>query len=383
MELKIVNIVKENDYYIIKLNNDKYLRLGINELRYLMTKLECDSSIDISLDTTKNDISDNVKKLIDEKIEEYSNNKSRRFDGGVSMIKLVTINPDKFLNCIYKFCKYFFSLPSIIIYILLNILTFYLMGQGQNNKKIINDLSNLHINVTTIIILYISIIITLILHEIGHATVCKKYGGKVTKMGIVLFFLLPCMYCDVSDVYILNNKKRKLYVSAAGLYVNSFLSVVSILLYFSLNTSKAISDFLLFYYVANVGFVIYNLIPFVKLDGYWLLASILNINNLYIKSIICTLTAIFDNKLIKNINISNSKKNIMIIYGFCSLIFRPVFWTFTLISIRQQIMHSLNEYLINIGLVIVVFIVLVDLVKFYKELYVKYHTQRSSIINFL
>lgn len=384
MQLKIVNIVKENDYYIAKLNNDKYLRLGINELAYLMKKVECDSLVDFTNDTGVQDVPDSVKNVIDKKIEEYSNAKgSSRFEGGLSMIKLVTINPDKFLNRIYKFCKYFFSLPSVIIYVILNILAFYLMGQSSNNQRIIDDLSNLKINISTIVVIYISIVITLMLHEIGHATVCKKYGGRVTKLGIVLFFLLPCMYCDVSDVYILQNKKRKLYVSVAGLYVNSFLSVISIILYFVLSQSKAVGDFLLFYYVANVGFIIYNLIPFVKLDGYWLLASILDINNLYTKSIICSIVAIFDRKLMKKASVSKIKRNVMIIFGFCSMIFRPIFWSFTLVSIKQQLGNSLSSNVINIGIGIVAVIVVIDLIKFYKDVYIKYHTQRQGIVNFL
>lgn len=383
MQLKILNVISENDYYIVKLSNDKYLRLGVNELSYLVSKLECDSSLEILFDSNITEISDNIKKIIDDKIEEYSNSQNSRFEGGLSMIKLVTVNPDKFLNRTYKYYKIFFSVPSVIIYVLLNIFTFYLMGQEKNNERIIADLSSLKINISTIIIVYMALVITLILHEIGHATVCKKYGGKVTKMGIVLFFLLPAMYCDVSDIYVVKNKKRKLYVSVAGLYVNSFWATVSILMYFLFHTSDTVANFLLFYFIANVGFIMYNLIPFVKLDGYWLLASILDINNLYVKSIICALTSIFDSKSVKNMKVSSKKKNIMIIYGYCAIIFRPVFWSFTLITIKQEFGNGLYHSSVSIAIDLMAFIVIIDLLKFYKEIYKKYHTQRSNIIGFL
>lgn len=381
LKLKIIDIIEDYTCYIVKLSNEKYIRLGVDELKYLMTKLEYENEKEILLPQSENVLSNDIKKVIDNKIKEYKSYEKEKSDSGISMIKLVTINPDKFLNFFYRYSKCIYSMPVFVVYIFFNIVCFFLIG--NNGEKITNDLSNLQLDTVSIIVLYTAMILTLMLHEIGHATVCKKYGGKVTKMGVVLFFLAPCLYCDVSDIYMFRGKKGKILVSVAGLYINSIMSLIAIFFYCTLNTSDSISSLLLLYYIANVGFIIYNLIPFVKLDGYWLLAGLLNISNLYMKSLICALVSVFDRRLLNNIKISRIKRNIMSIYGFISLIFRPVFWMCALIEIRLYLQFNINKYIIDIGSVMVLIFIIVDLYKFYREVFVKYKTERVSIVNFL
>lgn len=381
MKLKILDISEEEDCYIVKLSNEKYIRLGINELKYLLITLEYDDIDKISFKDRDYVLSDNIKDIIDKKIEEYSKAESDKVHNEISMIKLLTINPDKFLKYFYKFSRYFYSMPLFIVYIILNIMTFFFMG--KYNTRIAEDLQNIHLDISSIVYIYITMLLTVMLHELGHATVCKKYGGKVTKMGMVLFFLTPSLYCDVSDIYMFNNRKGKMFVSLAGIYVNSFLSLIAICMYFMLPQGGDLCNLLLLYYIASVGFIIYNLIPFVKLDGYWFLASVLNVNNFYMKSSICTLTALFDRKLLKKANVSRKKRNLMVTYGFISLVFRPVFWTFTLFEVKRYLEFNLNKYVLVAGLIIILTIILTDLFKYYKELIVKFKTQRASIIQFI
>jgi putative peptide zinc metalloprotease protein len=67
------------------------------------------------------------------------------------------------------------------------------------------------------------------LHELGHALAARRVGCRCHEIGVQLFFLLPCLYTNVSDVWLVPSKWRRIAVSAAGIYVELFLAAVAML----------------------------------------------------------------------------------------------------------------------------------------------------------
>ena len=63
-----------------------------------------------------------------------------------------------------------------------------------------------------------------VLHEFGHALVCKHFGGEVHEMGFMLLVFSPCLYCDVSDAWRMPNKWHRIAISAAGMLVELVLA---------------------------------------------------------------------------------------------------------------------------------------------------------------
>ena len=57
------------------------------------------------------------------------------------------------------------------------------------------------------------------LHELGHAITCKHFGGECHEIGLMLLVGTPCLYCDVSDAWLLADKWHRIAVSAAGIFV--------------------------------------------------------------------------------------------------------------------------------------------------------------------
>ncbi len=50
--------------------------------------------------------------------------------------------------------------------------------------------------------------VTKIMHEFGHGLACKHFGGECHEMGIMVLVLTPCLYCNVSDSWMLPSKWR-------------------------------------------------------------------------------------------------------------------------------------------------------------------------------
>ena len=69
------------------------------------------------------------------------------------------------------------------------------------------------------LILAATMAIVKVLHEFGHGLSCKKFGGECHEIGFMLLVFTPCLYCNVSDSWMLPNKWKRVWIGAAGIYV--------------------------------------------------------------------------------------------------------------------------------------------------------------------
>ena len=67
---------------------------------------------------------------------------------------------------------------------------------------------------------------TKVMHEFGHGLTCKHFGGECHEMGVMILVLTPCLYCNVSDSWMLPNKWHRAAIGAAGMYVELVLASI-------------------------------------------------------------------------------------------------------------------------------------------------------------
>ena len=48
-------------------------------------------------------------------------------------------------------------------------------------------------------------------HELGHGLTCKRYGGEVHDVGIMLFYFQPVFYCGIDDSYLFPRLSHRVY----------------------------------------------------------------------------------------------------------------------------------------------------------------------------
>jgi len=53
-------------------------------------------------------------------------------------------------------------------------------------------------------------------HEFAHGITCKHFGGSVRDLGFMLIYFQPAFYCNVSDAWLFPEKRKRLWVTAAG-----------------------------------------------------------------------------------------------------------------------------------------------------------------------
>lgn len=199
-------------------------------------------------------------------------------------------------------------------------------------------------------------------------------------MGIMLFFLIPCFYCDVSDIYMFKNRKKSFEVAVSGIFVNYSMGTIACILYFVLDSLGIYMPILMFYYFANIGFVAFNLIPFVKLDGYWIVAALLQVDNLMDKSILTFFIGILNPRELRTMTCGFAKKAILFLYGFSAIAFRPVFWIISVYSACIFLSEKGMDYLCGVIVGFVFVMALKDISNLLKRYVDMYANQKQRVL---
>ena len=117
--------------------------------------------------------------------------------------------------------------------------------------------------------------LSILFHEFGHVSALKYYGQPCGEIGFGLYLYFPCFYSNVSNAWALHPKQRMI-VNLAGIYFQCIYLLPIILLYvFTQNYT------FMFATISVLFSFLFNLNPFLKFDGYWVVSDALNVNNLH------------------------------------------------------------------------------------------------------
>ncbi len=119
-------------------------------------------------------------------------------------------------------------------------------------------------------------IVALACHELGHALATKHAGRRVPTAGFLVYFGIPSVFVDTTDVWMAGRRGR-LLTTAAGPATGLILAGASAIVGF---TNPALAPWcfkLSFAWYINA---LFNLNPFLALDGYYLLMDWLEVPNL-------------------------------------------------------------------------------------------------------
>jgi len=121
------------------------------------------------------------------------------------------------------------------------------------------------------------------IHEMGHAAVLAAHGGRPRRLGIMLFYLTPAFFCDISDGWRLRQPCHRVAIALAGVAVQWVCAGLAAVVSLALPAGDT-HDAVVGLAVACYAYGIINLVPFVKFDGYIALMSHLDLPHLRRKS---------------------------------------------------------------------------------------------------
>ncbi|HQF60772.1 MAG TPA: efflux RND transporter periplasmic adaptor subunit [Verrucomicrobiota bacterium] len=138
---------------------------------------------------------------------------------------------------------------------------------------------------SNLLLLWFTIITIKTIHEFGHATTCRYFGGEVHEMGAAMICFSPVGYVDASDSWMMPQRKHKIFVALAGIYVEFIIASIAahVWLYSPPGLLQSIAFNAML--TASLNTVFFNMNPLMKFDGYYVVSDLLEVPNLRTKAL--------------------------------------------------------------------------------------------------
>lgn len=290
---------------------------------------------------------------------------------GVMFLKIPLVDPSPWLGRLthaIRFCWNQWVVMGCLAFVAWTAFWLYINAEAfQHNTISFLSPSNL-------LLLWVTIIFIKTLHEFGHATTCRHFGGEVHEMGACLICFTPVGYVDASDSWMMPHRRHKIYVALAGIYCEFILASVAahVWLYSppGLLHSLAFNAMI----AASVNTLFFNMNPLMKFDGYYVVSDLMEVPNLRTKALAyCSfklqrfLLGAHNTVLEKSVENDRHGRS-FILYAICAF----GYMTFLIYSLSQMFARVLQPYgLGEFGLALGVFVqasfVMLPLFKFFSD----------------
>lgn len=121
-------------------------------------------------------------------------------------------------------------------------------------------------------------LLALFVHEMGHALAVRHAGRRVIRAGFQLYLGHPAFFIDSSDLLLASRRARAIN-ALAGPYAEA-VAAGAVAIAAWLWPDRAATPLLFRFAGITYLNVLINLIPFIELDGYWLLSDLLDVPRL-------------------------------------------------------------------------------------------------------
>ncbi len=190
------------------------------------------------------------------------------------------IDPERILNAMYPWVRWFFTVPATIcaLILVLSALTLVIVQFDVFQAKLPSF--NSFFAAQNWMLMAGVLCVTKIIHEFGHGMSCKHFGGECHEMGVMFLVLTPCLYCNVSDSWMLPNRWHRAAIGAAGMYVEVVMASIATFIWWFSEPGFLNYLCLNIMFVSSVSTIMFNANPLLRYDGYYILSDLMEIPNL-------------------------------------------------------------------------------------------------------
>jgi putative peptide zinc metalloprotease protein len=118
-------------------------------------------------------------------------------------------------------------------------------------------------------------LLSALFHELGHAAGCYRGGGRPGRIGFGLYLIFPAFYTNVNDAYRLSRRAR-LRTDLGGVYFSGIAALTAGVGYLATQSS-----ILLLVALLNQIGLLQQLLPIVRLDGYYILGDLTGVPDMF------------------------------------------------------------------------------------------------------
>ena len=219
-------------------------------------------------------------KQLKKRREETDRKKMLQTFSNVLALRWKGIDPEWILNKLYPFVKWLFHPLAVFasLMIMLSAAGLILVHWDEFQSKLPAFHEFFGVSNWWKMMLVLGVV--KIIHEFGHGLSCRHYGGECHEMGVMLLVLTPCLYCNVSDSWMLPNKWHRAIIGAAGMYVEVMIASLCTWLWWFSAPGEFNFICLSIMFICSVSTLLFNGNPLLRFDGYYILSDILEVPNL-------------------------------------------------------------------------------------------------------
>jgi multidrug resistance efflux pump len=192
-------------------------------------------------------------------------------------------DPDAMLDRVLPRIRWMFTPAFIIASVALVVVhVVLLVREWRSFSAALVDTFSVHtITLGNVAILWLTGGAVILIHELGHGFTCKYFGGEVRELGFMLVYFQPAFYCNVSDAWSFPERSARLWVTAAGSWIQIVVAALASLVWVVVEPGTVVARVALSaVLVGGATTMLTNANPLLPLDGYFALTDYLEIPNL-------------------------------------------------------------------------------------------------------
>ena len=225
---------------------------------------------------------DDIRYLVDEKLRplgvlaqaDGSSPQAQKADPFLALKLRTALVPERVVHAITSIFYPFFYPPVVLAavagLVAVDAWLFFVHGIAQPARELVY-------NPLLLLMILGLVIVGTALHEIGHATAARYGGAKPGVMGAGIYVVWPAFYTDVTDAYRLDRKGR-LRTDLGGVYFNALFALATAGVYFVTGFEP-----LLILVLVQHFQILQQLLPLLRLDGYYILADLTGVPDLFMR----------------------------------------------------------------------------------------------------
>ncbi len=190
---------------------------------------------------------------------------------------------DRWVTAVYRCSRFLFNPFAVTVLILLGLSGLIpLLGNAGPLLAMLGELDRFYYaHPAALLAVYLLLLVFVAVHEFGHGTVCKHFGGRVERLGVMFYLAMFIFYCDVSSAWNFPQKRQRLLVSLGGPLISFAMLGVMLWIAGALAGSGTALAMIWITACLLAGYALimcFN--PFIRMDAYYLLMDWTGIPNL-------------------------------------------------------------------------------------------------------
>lgn len=229
------------------------------------------------------DLADQGARLLERRTEQRSRERKQRWSNPLA-VRFRGIDPQRILNCGEPWVRWMFSRWAVALFVTMMLTSLAMVAirwdvfleKLPSHRELFTP--------STVLLLMATLGAVKILHEFGHGFACRHFGGRCHELGMMFLVLTPCLYCNVTDSWRFSNKWHRIFVSAAGMYVELILAAIAAFGWWFSTPGPFHYLCLSIMFVCSVNTILFNGNPLLRYDGYYILADFVEVPNFAAKA---------------------------------------------------------------------------------------------------